>query len=149
MYKIELHWRKSPTQCSYIDFISLEVCVYVTVDISYYTIYLKQQTPSLARHDKSLKHCRRPNSKAYTYKHHTWEQWFCLRFFFCLQFIWPVNDRLSDSYLPFLLSLPSPAPRCSLEDCFGEHLEAGCLNRLHSCRALCSSERTRGMDAWP
>lgn len=50
---------------------------------------------------------------------------------------------------PFLLSIPTSAPRFSLEDCFGQHLEAGCWMGFILAKALCSSEYTRGIDASP
>lgn len=84
---------------------------------------LQQQIPSLARHSGSLKHHRRQNNKDITYKHHDRGQWFSLTFSIHLFWLLMIGYQIPIS---LSCSLPSLAPCCSLEDCFGEHLEAGC-----------------------
>lgn len=50
-------------------------------------------------------------------------QWFSLRFFFNLFWLLMIGYQIPIS---LSCSFPSPAPCCSLEECFGEHLDAGC-----------------------
>lgn len=95
--------------------------VTVTENVKYHR--MSQQLPSPVKNNRSLKYHTRQNNDAITYKHHDWGQWFSLRFpfnLFCLLMIgYQIPISLSCSF-------PCPAPCCSPEECFGEHLEAGC-----------------------
>lgn len=128
MHTIGIHCWETPTRCCYVDCVSLGVCgrcpwtvVVLTHDTVSQFVYVNKHL--LWRflsvlwnttRDKTIR--RSPINITAEGTGLAWEFSFNL---FCLLMI--------GYQIPICLScsLPSPAPRCSLEDCFGKHLEAG------------------------